>query len=236
MKRRGMMRERRLRDPRERRQGPGYLAQGRRRRGDAPPHSELHGDRREGREHHHEHSGQAERHRGRHGERGWRGQGRARVGRGDVRAAALMLLAEQPLHGYELIQQITTRSGGAWRPSPGSVYPALQLLEDQGLIRGEQTEGRRVYHLTEAGRSYIEQHRDELSEAWAGVTASGDDPTRELRALFEQLGGAVRQVGHAGTETQIAAAREVLTSARRQLYRILADDPVDGTPPDNGRS
>ena len=146
-----------------------------------------------------------------------------------------MLLAEQPLHGYELIQQITTRSGGAWRPSPGSVYPALQLLEDQGLIRGEQTEGRRVYHLTEAGRTHIEQHRDELAEAWAGVTATRDDPARELRDLFEQLGGAVRQVVQAGTEPQIAAAGEVLTSARRQLYRILADDPVGGTPPDTGR-
>ena len=147
-----------------------------------------------------------------------------------------MLLAEQPLHGYELIQQITTRSGGAWRPSPGSVYPALQLLEDQGLIRGEQTEGRRVYHLTEAGRAHIAQHRDELAAAWAGVTATRDDPARELRDLFEQLGGAVRQVVQAGTEPQIAAAGDVLTSARRQLYRILADDPVGGTSPDTGRS
>ena len=147
-----------------------------------------------------------------------------------------MLLAEQPLHGYELIQQITARSGGAWRPSPGSVYPALQLLEDQGLIRGEQAEGRRVYHVTEAGSSYIEQRRDELAAAWAGVTAGGDDPARELRDLFEQLGGAVRQVVHAGTEMQIAGAREVLTNARRQLYRLLADDPGAGAPPDAGSS
>jgi DNA-binding PadR family transcriptional regulator len=145
-----------------------------------------------------------------------------------------MLLAEQPSHGYELIQQITTRSGGAWRPSPGSVYPALQLLEDQGLIRSEQTEGRRVYDLTETGRTHIEQHRDELAEAWAGVTAGGDDPARKVRELFDQLGDAFRQVVHAGTETQIAAAGEVLTSARRQLYRVLADDLVGGTPPDTG--
>ncbi len=143
-----------------------------------------------------------------------------------------MLLAEQPLHGYELIQQVTARSGGAWRPSPGSVYPAFQLMEDQGLIRSEETEGRRVYQLTEAGRTYIEEHRDELAAAWAGVTAGDGDSSRELRDLFEQLGGAVRQVAHAGTETQTAAAREVLTSARRQIYRILADDPVGGTPPD----
>jgi DNA-binding PadR family transcriptional regulator len=147
-----------------------------------------------------------------------------------------MLLAEQPLHGYELIQQITARSGGAWRPSPGSIYPALQLLEDQGLIRGEQAEGRRVYQLTEAGRSHIEHHHGDLAEAWAGVTAGGDDSARALRDLFEQLGGAVRQVVHAGTEPQIASAREVLTSARRQLYRILADDPVENTPSETERS
>ena len=147
-----------------------------------------------------------------------------------------MLLADQPLHGYELIQQITARSGGAWRPSPGSVYPALQLLEDQGLIRGEESEGRRVYQLTEAGRTHIEQHRDELAQAWAGVTAGEDDPARALRDLFDQLGGAVRQVVHAGTETQIAAARDVLTSARRQVYRILADDPAAGTSPDTGEA
>lgn len=147
-----------------------------------------------------------------------------------------MLLAEQPLHGYELIQRITERSGGAWRPSPGSVYPALQLLEDQGLIRGEHTEGRRVYHLTEAGSAHIEQHRADLAGTWAGVTAAGNDPARELRDLFEQLGGALRQVVHAGTDTQIAAAREVLTNARRQLYRLLADDPGETTPSDTAQS
>jgi DNA-binding PadR family transcriptional regulator len=147
-----------------------------------------------------------------------------------------MLLADQPLHGYELIQQITARSGGAWRPSPGSVYPALQLLEDQGLIRSEQSDGRRVYQLTETGRSHIEQRRAELAETWAGVTAGGDDPARQLRDLFEQLGGAVRQVVQAGTETQIAAAGEVLTSARRQLYRLLADEPGAGAPPESGSS
>ena len=174
--------------------------------------------------------------RGKLGQRGWRGEGGPRAGRGDVRVAALMLLAEQPLHGYELIQQITARSGGNWRPSPGSVYPALQLLEDQGLIVGEHTEGKRVYQLTEAGKAHIEQRREELTQAWAGVTAGSDDPARELRDLFDQLGGALRQVVHAGTETQIAAAREVLTGARRQLYRILADDLVSGTPSDTDKS
>jgi len=107
------------------------------------------------------------------------------------------------------------------------VYPALQLLEDQQLIQGQQAEERRVYRLTEAGSAYIEQHRDELAAAWAGVTATATDPVRELRELFGQLGDAVRQVGQVGTATQIAAVREVLTQARRQVYRVLADDPPD---------
>ncbi|HEY0606230.1 MAG TPA: PadR family transcriptional regulator [Herpetosiphonaceae bacterium] len=235
MRRPGMMRERGMRDPQERRHGRGFFAQGRRHRGDGPPEPESRGGWRGGRERH-ERGGPEERHHGRPGPRGWRGPGGPRVGRGDVRAATLMLLAEQPLHGYELIQRITERSGGAWRPSPGSVYPALQLLEDQGLIRGEQTEGRRVYHLTEAGSAHIEQHRADLAGTWAGVTAAGDDPSRALRDLFEQLGGAVRQVVHAGTETQVAAARDVLTNARRQLYRILADDPGENTPSDPAQS
>jgi DNA-binding PadR family transcriptional regulator len=190
-------------------------------------------DQHKSRDHHHERGGLEERLRGKHGERGRHGGPK---GRGDVRAAVLMLLGEQPTHGYDLILQITTRSGGAWRPSPGSVYPALQLLEDQELIRSEQAEGRRVYDLTEAGRAHIEQHRDELAQVWAGVIAGGDDPAHELRDLLDPLVGAVRQVMHAGTATQIAAAGDVLTGARRQIYRILADDFVGGTPPDTGGS
>lgn len=247
----GMMRGRHMGDPQERRRGPGFAGPGWRGRGEGPMHAMPRGDWPGGRGPRGEHGGPDERHRGMlgqrggaderrrgmRGERGWRSEGGPRASRGDVRVAALMLLAEQPLHGYELIQQITARSGGNWRPSPGSVYPALQLLEDQGLILGEQTEGKRVYHLTEAGKAHVEQRRDELTQAWAGVTAgSGDDPARELRDLFEQLGGALRQVVHAGTETQIAAAREVLTGARRQLYRILADDPLSGAPSDTEQS
>src|SRR5215467_5899756 len=91
-----------------------------------------------------------------------RSRGRQRIGRGDVYAATLLLLEERPLHGYEIIQLIEERSGGQWRPSAGSVYPALQLLEDQGYIQGEQQESRRVFHLTESGRAYIAEHRSEL--------------------------------------------------------------------------
>lgn len=154
------------------------------------------------------------------------------VGRGDVRTAALALLAEQPLHGYQIIQQITERSGGIWRPSAGSVYPALQLLEDEGLVRAEQVESRRVFHLTGTGRTYVDARREELAAVFAAVTDTVDTESRALRDLYEQVGAAVKQVSHAGTQAQITEAQQLLTTTRRQLYRILADvDPAeDGTP------
>src|SRR6266567_6839701 len=158
-----------------------------------------------------------------------RGRDGVRVGRGDVRAATLLLLAEQPSHGYQIIQQVSERSGGIWQPSPGSVYPALQLLEDEGLVGAEQNEGRRVFHLTDAGRTYVEEHRSELTEAWKSVVESTDDGGQELRDLFHQVGTALRQVVHEGTATQIAAARTLLVATRRQLYRILAEDESSET-------
>jgi DNA-binding PadR family transcriptional regulator len=179
---------------------------------------------------------QAERPHGRHhgrgghhgcggsGDRGWGHRGGPKVGRGDVRAAILSLLNEQPLHGYEMIQQIAMRSGNVWRPSPGSVYPSLQLLEDQGLIQGKETEGRRVYHLTDAGRTYVERQHGEIAAAWAGVTGTVNEAAVELHNLLDQVGSAMRQVAEAGTAAQIAAARTLLITTRRQLYQILADD------------
>src|SRR3954454_10206844 len=86
--------------------------------------------------------------------------------RGDVRAAALVLLDEEPRNGYQLMQEIEHRSDGAWRPSPGSVYPALQQLEDEGLVRTTETEGRRQYELTPAGSEYVEANRAELGTPW----------------------------------------------------------------------
>ena len=149
-----------------------------------------------------------------------------RVRRGDVRAAALALLSEQPLNGYQIIQQIAERSGGVWRPSPGSVYPALQQLEDEGLIRSVETEGRRTFELTDAGRVHVEQHKEELTAPWEAVAGTVTDDILELRELGMQLFMAFTQVTHAGTKAQIAEAREVLVEARRALYRILAEsDP-----------
>ncbi len=167
-------------------------------------------------------------------DRPWGRRGGPRVGRGDVRAAILTLLAEQPLHGYEIIQQVIARSGGVWRPSPGSVYPALQLLEDQGLILSEQAEGRRVFHLTDEGRAHVEQHKAELAAAWSAVANTVDDAVLEMRDLLEQVGVALRQVVHAGTPGQVTQARTVLVNMRRQLYRILADDEPTGGEPATG--
>ena len=153
---------------------------------------------------------------------GRRGHGGRRSRRGDVRAAILALLAEQPRHGYEIIQEIAERTGGAWRPSPGSVYPTLSQLEDEGLVRVEQADGRRVVHLTEEGTRYVEEHRAELDAVWESVDRGDDDAT----ALFEQLGqlhAAAQQVISAGTPAQITAATEALTEARKTIYRLLAE-------------
>jgi DNA-binding PadR family transcriptional regulator len=158
-----------------------------------------------------------------HGRRGGRG-GRPRVGKGDVRAAILLLLAEEPLHGYQLIQRIEERSGGVWRPSPGSVYPALQLLEDEALVRSEQEEGRRVFHLTEAGTVYVTEQRAELEAARDAVTDRANPRAQVFQELVHQLAVAVDQVTQVGTPAQLDAAQEALVALRRQLYRILADD------------
>ena len=155
-------------------------------------------------------------------------RGGRRARRGDVRAAALLLLEDQPRNGYQLMQEIEERSGGVWRPSPGSVYPALSQLEDEGLVRSEEGAGRRAFALTDEGRTYVEENRDALGFPWE--EAGGDVPQGllELRSLMMQLGMAVMQVAQAGDEAQTAEARKVLEEARRALYRILAgDQPSD---------
>jgi len=160
-----------------------------------------------------------------HGPRGRRGErGGPRIGRGDVRAATLLLLSEQPSHGYQIIQQVAERSGGLWQPSPGSVYPALQLLEDEGLVRSEEQEGRRVFKLTDDGQAYVAEHKDELSAIWQSVSDTVDSSQMELQDLFHQVGKAVRTVAQEGTASQLSAARELLSNTRRQLYLILAGE------------
>jgi DNA-binding PadR family transcriptional regulator len=147
-----------------------------------------------------------------------------RAGRGDVRAGVLALLAEQPRHGYEIITELAERSGGVWRPSPGSIYPTLKTLLHEGLVTVEKTEGRRVFSLTDEGRAYVEAHADELAAPWDAVGSDVDDAAVQLRDLTQQVGAAVVQVAQAGTPEQIAAAAELLGQTRRSLYRILAED------------
>ncbi|MGW0181486.1 PadR family transcriptional regulator [Nocardia sp. NPDC003345] len=155
------------------------------------------------------------------------GRGRGRGGRGrrgDVRAAILLLLTERPMHGYELIQRIRERSDDLWRPSPGSIYPALSQLEDEGLITIEKVAGRKTAQLTETGNAHVTEHRDELGDPWADVKEGVGEHASDLRALIPPLMGAVAQVAAAGTPDQAAKAAEVLTDARKALYRILAED------------
>jgi DNA-binding PadR family transcriptional regulator len=156
------------------------------------------------------------------GGRGFPWGGGHRAGRGDIRAAILALLREEPMHGYQVIQELERRTDGRWRPSPGSVYPTLQQLEDEGLVRAVELEaGRRVFELTEAGR-------DEASAAaapppWEEV-ADGDNDATSLRELFLQVGAASWQVTHAGNAKQVKQAAEILRDARKRLYQLLADD------------
>jgi DNA-binding PadR family transcriptional regulator len=155
-----------------------------------------------------------------------------RVRRGDVRAAILDLLAEgQPWNGYQIIQEIGSRTEGVWRPSAGSVYPALQLLEDEGLIstqRDEATDGRtRMFTLTDQGRAYVEEHAAELRASWDAVTGSVDASEVQLRDTVKQVIVAVTQVAQAGSPAQIQQAGKILADTRRALYRILAADGDD---------
>ncbi|HUK71867.1 MAG TPA: PadR family transcriptional regulator [Streptosporangiaceae bacterium] len=156
-----------------------------------------------------------------------------RAKRGDVRAAALTLLAEESRNGYQIIQEIESRSGGVWRPSPGSVYPALQQLEDEGLVRTTEAEGgRKAFELTDEGRAFVAAHADELAAPWDAVAGMVPDDMIDMRQLFGQVAMAAEQVFSVGTEAQIQSARQVLILARKNLYGILAsdDDQASGQP------
>jgi DNA-binding PadR family transcriptional regulator len=159
-----------------------------------------------------------------------------RVRRGDVRVAILAVLAEEPLNGYQVIQQIADRTGGAWRPSPGSVYPTISQLEDEGLIEGDDERGRRTLRLSDAGREYLAAHEDEVAGVWApfegdkGSTRGADRGSADFTSLKPELGrvmNAVWQIITTGTDEQRRAAIGVLVEARRGLYGILADHPGD---------
>lgn len=144
---------------------------------------------------------------------------RARAGRGDVRTAILFLLAEQPMHGYQLIQELTERTGGAWRPSSGSVYPALQKLKDAGLVRGLEAGGRRVFELADSGRIEVERRENE-PRPWD--IGDGNDPLAVTRDELLGVAVAAMHVAHIGTSDELARGKKILADTSRRLYGLLA--------------
>jgi DNA-binding PadR family transcriptional regulator len=150
-----------------------------------------------------------------------------KASRGDVRAAILALLREGPRNGYQIMSEIEERTNGAWRPSPGAVYPALQALADEELIAGEESGGRRTFSLTDAGREYV-QHNPEMARGtWESAEQQEAWQVPGLFTEAARLGGGIMQISHAGTPAQVRAAERLLERTRRELYRILADDDSD---------
>jgi DNA-binding PadR family transcriptional regulator len=196
----------------------------------------------------HHHPGHHGGHRHRHGPRGGfgggpfggfgpgplgpggpRGRGR-KARRGDIRTAALLLLNEEPRNGYQIMQEVEERSDGVWRPSPGSTYPALQQLEDEGLIRAQELDGRKLFQLTDAGREYVKERGEGKPAPWEQMSGDVSDQAHELGRLIREVASAFTQIVRTGSEAQMGEARKVLTTTRKDLYRILADgDPEAGS-------
>lgn len=154
----------------------------------------------------------------------WGGPGRPRPRRGDVRFAVLSLLSEQPMHGYQIITELTERSGGIWRPSPGSVYPTLQQLEDEGLVTATEEDGRRTFSLTAEGRAEVERTSVGRRAPWEELADEDGEGPRNLRSTAMQVMGAVMQVATTGDEAQLARAERILKDTRKSLYRLLAEE------------
>ena len=161
------------------------------------------------------------------GPHGFAGPRGPRARRGDVRVALLVLLAEEPRNGYQLMQAIEERSEGAWRPSPGSVYPTLQQLEDEGLVTTTERDGQRAFAITEAGRERLAERAEDAPAPWEAVERGAGSGARELMKLVRDVATATAEVVRAGDEQQVEQARDLLADMRRSLYRILAGDPPD---------
>lgn len=176
---------------------------------------------------------------GRRGERGGRrggpggpggrddagGWGRGRAQRGDVRTAILLVLSEQPMHGYQIMQAITDRTNGAWRPSPGAIYPTIAQLADEGLVTVQEEGGRKLVTLTSEGQTRLAERTEQQGDPFAGFADEPAGP--DLRAAMHELAGAARQIGMSGTAAQREAAAKVINSAKRSLYLLLAGEPED---------
>jgi DNA-binding PadR family transcriptional regulator len=157
------------------------------------------------------------------------GRGGPKARRGDVRTAALLLLDEGPRNGYQIMQDIEERSGGVWRPSPGSVYPALQQLEDEGLVRATEADGRKQFELTDAGKTHVAERGEDMPPPWEEMSGDYSDDMRAAGNLMREVALAFSQVLRAGSPSQIAEMSKVLADTRRSLYRILAEgEPAEG--------
>jgi DNA-binding PadR family transcriptional regulator len=155
---------------------------------------------------------------------GYGGQRGGRMRRGDIRTALLAVLSEAPGHGYDVIQTLEEKSGGAWKPSPGSVYPTLQMLEDEGLVRSSERDGKRVYEITDDGRAEAARRIEEAGGTpWELAAQGGAGPANLMRAVA-QLHVAAKQILVAGKPEQLEQAAAIVTDARKQLYGLLAAD------------
>jgi DNA-binding PadR family transcriptional regulator len=149
-----------------------------------------------------------------------------RARRGDVRAAILDVLQGEPLNGYQVISAISERTGGAWKPSPGSVYPTISQLEDEGLVEADDERGRRTLRLTDAGREYVAANADELAGVWEPFSEPERADGGDFAALKPEIGqvmNAVWQIISTGTDQQRRDAIAVLIETRRKLYGLLAE-------------
>lgn len=158
---------------------------------------------------------------------GGRGRGRSRVRRGDVRSAILSVLADatEPINGYQVIQQIAERTDDAWKPSPGSVYPTMAVLADEGLLEDAAT-GRKTVQLTEAGHAHVAENIEQIAAVWRAFDEDAeDDGHHDLRQVIKQTVGAIVQVASTGTPAQQDRAVEILADTRRKLYGLLAEGP-----------
>jgi DNA-binding PadR family transcriptional regulator len=161
------------------------------------------------------------RHEGEGGERRRRG---GRMRRGDIRTALLAILAEEPGHGYDLIQRLEEKTGGAWRPSPGSVYPTLQLLEDEGFVRSVERDGKRMYEITPTGRDEATRRVEEAGGTPWEIAGRNDTGVGEFRNALRQLLVASKQVIASGDQRQVERMLEILKQARKDIYTMLAED------------
>ncbi len=160
------------------------------------------------------------------GRGGGRGAGRGRAQRGDIRAATLILLAEEPMYGYQIMQAIAERTGAAWRPSPGAIYPTIAQLEDEGLVAITKEGGRKLATLTEEGRTHIADSATTKADPFSAMSSDGCG-RRDLRSALEDVQTATRIVAKSGYESQIAEAHQILAQARKSIFLLLAEGPLE---------